>query len=34
VTWLEDDAPPRRVQLLLGHSHEQMTELVNSASRR
>ena len=34
VTWLEDDEPPRRVQLLREHSHEQMTELVNSASRR
>jgi Calcineurin-like phosphoesterase len=28
VTWLEDDAPPRRVQLLREHSHEQMTELI------
>ena len=28
VTWLEDDAAPRRVQLLLEHSHEQMTELI------
>jgi hypothetical protein len=29
VTWLEGDDPPRRVQLLLEHSHEQMTELIN-----
>ena len=34
VTWLEDEEPPRRVQLLRDRSHEQMTELVNSASRR
>lgn len=29
VTWLEDEGPPRRVQLLHSHSHEQMTELIN-----
>lgn len=29
VTWLEDEGPPRRVQLLLEHSHEQMTELID-----
>ena len=29
VTWLEDEDPPRRVQLLLEHSHEQMTELID-----
>lgn len=29
VTWLEDDAPPHRVQLLREHSHEQMTDLIN-----
>lgn len=29
VTWLEGEDPPRRVQLLLGHSHEQMTELID-----
>lgn len=29
VTWLEGDEPPRRVQLLHEHSHEQMTELIN-----
>lgn len=28
VTWLEDDQPPRRVQLLKGHSHAQLLELV------
>ena len=28
VTWLEDDQPPRRVQLLLDHSHAQLLELV------
>jgi calcineurin-like phosphoesterase family protein len=36
VTWLEDDAPPRRVQLMLEHSHEQMTDLISriAATRR
>jgi Calcineurin-like phosphoesterase len=36
VTWLEDDEPPRRVQLLLEHSHEQMTDLISrlAATRR
>jgi UDP-2,3-diacylglucosamine pyrophosphatase LpxH len=28
VTWLEDEAPPRRVQLLLDRSHADMTELI------
>jgi Calcineurin-like phosphoesterase len=28
VTWLEDDAPPRRVQLLSQHSHQQMAGLI------
>jgi Calcineurin-like phosphoesterase len=28
VTWLEDEEPPRRVQLLREHSHEQMTDLI------
>lgn len=28
VTWLEDDAPPRRVRLLHGHSHAEMIELI------
>jgi hypothetical protein len=28
VTWLEDNAPPRRVQLLQDHSHAQLLELV------
>ncbi|MGN6217419.1 MAG: metallophosphoesterase, partial [Solirubrobacterales bacterium] len=31
VTWLEDDGPPRRVQLLHGRSHEQMMELIRRA---
>jgi hypothetical protein len=34
VTWLEDEEPPRRVQLLQEHSHEQMTDLISRASRR
>jgi len=36
VTWLEDNDPPRRVQLLLEHSHEQMTGLISrlAATRR
>jgi UDP-2,3-diacylglucosamine pyrophosphatase LpxH len=28
VTWVEDEAPPRRVQLLLDRSHPEMTELI------
>jgi hypothetical protein len=28
VTWVEDDGPPRRVQLLLERSHADLTELV------
>jgi Calcineurin-like phosphoesterase len=32
VTWLEDDAAPRRVQLLLGHPHEQLVESVERAA--
>jgi hypothetical protein len=31
VTWLEDDQPPRRVQLLRDRSHAQLLELVESA---
>ena len=34
VTWLEDDQPPRRAQLLLDRPHAEMLELVSSASRR
>lgn len=36
ITWLEDDGPPRREQLLLEHSHEQMTDLISrlAATRR
>lgn len=29
VTWLEDDAAPRRVRLLQEHSHGRMTELID-----
>ena len=32
VTWLEDDEPPRRVQLLHGHSHAQMTDLISRSA--
>jgi UDP-2,3-diacylglucosamine pyrophosphatase LpxH len=28
VTWIEDEAPPRRVQLLLDRSHPEMIELI------
>lgn len=28
VTWLENDSPPRRIQLLLDHSHADLLELV------
>lgn len=31
VTWLEDEQPPRRVQLLHDHSHARMTDLINRA---
>jgi hypothetical protein len=34
VTWVEDEGAPRRVQLLLDHSHERMSALVNPATRR
>jgi hypothetical protein len=34
VTWVEDDQPPRRVQLLLDRPHGELLELVSSASRR
>lgn len=34
VTWLEGDDPPRRAQLLHGHSHAQMIDLISRASRR
>jgi hypothetical protein len=34
VTWVEDDGPPRRVQLLLERSHEQMAALLSPATRR
>ncbi len=32
VTWLEDDEPPRRAQLLLDRSHADLIELVDRAS--
>ena len=34
VTWVEDSGPPRRVQLLLERSHQEMAELVSRANRR
>jgi Calcineurin-like phosphoesterase superfamily domain len=33
VTWVEDEGPPRRVQLLLERSHGELTELVERTSR-
>jgi UDP-2,3-diacylglucosamine pyrophosphatase LpxH len=33
VTWVEDEAPPRRVQLLLDHSHPEMIELIGRTRR-
>jgi hypothetical protein len=33
VTWLEDDAPPRRVQLLSDRSHAELLELVERRTR-
>jgi UDP-2,3-diacylglucosamine pyrophosphatase LpxH len=33
VTWIEDDAAPRRVQLLLDRSHPEMIELIDRARR-
>jgi len=32
VTWVEDEGPPRRVQLLLERSHGELTELVTRAA--
>lgn len=32
VTWVEDDAPPRRVQLLLDRGHDDLVELVERAA--
>jgi Calcineurin-like phosphoesterase len=34
VTWVEESGAPRRDQLLLDHTHKQMTERVSRASRR
>lgn len=31
VTWVENDGPPRRAQLLLDHSHDEMAELISRA---
>jgi hypothetical protein len=33
VTWVEDEGPPRREQLLLDHSHADMTELIGRVRR-
>ncbi len=33
VTWIEDDRPPRRVQLLRDHSHAQLLELVERPAK-
>jgi hypothetical protein len=33
VTWLEDNEPPRRVQLLHSYSHQEMTDLITSVGR-
>ena len=32
VTWLEDDQPPRRVQLLHGHSYKEMIEVIEQTA--
>jgi hypothetical protein len=34
VTWVEDEAPPRRVQLLLDRSHPEMIELIGRTRSR
>jgi UDP-2,3-diacylglucosamine pyrophosphatase LpxH len=34
VTWVEDEAPPRRVQLLLDRSHPEMIELIGRTRRQ
>jgi len=36
VTWVEDEGPPRRVQVLLGHSHGELTDVLTRqrATRR
>ena len=33
VTWLEDNGPPTRKQLLLEHSHQELIELIKGAAR-
>jgi hypothetical protein len=34
VTWVEESGPPRRVQLLLEHSHPEMMDLIDRAANR
>ncbi|HEY0317427.1 MAG TPA: metallophosphoesterase family protein [Solirubrobacterales bacterium] len=34
VTWVEESGAPRRLQLLLDRSHEEMSELISRATRR
>ena len=34
VTWLEDDDPPRRVQLLHSYSHKEMSDLIKENGQR
>jgi hypothetical protein len=34
VTWVQDSGPPRRVRLLMEHSHAEISELISRASRR
>ncbi|HEU5105977.1 MAG TPA: metallophosphoesterase, partial [Solirubrobacterales bacterium] len=34
VTWLEDNDPPRRIQLLHNYSHEEMSDLIKSNGSR
>ncbi len=33
ITWLEDDAPPRRVRLLNQHSHKDLIEVITQTAR-
>ncbi|HKF82182.1 MAG TPA: metallophosphoesterase [Solirubrobacterales bacterium] len=34
ITWLEDNDPPRRVQLLNSYTHEEMTDLIDENGQR
>ncbi len=34
VTWLEDDDPPRRIQLLHSYSHKEMSDLIEENGQR